>query len=66
MFDRRADLQQRMAGFGLTLHEDKTRLIEVGRLSAIIRQRRGERHLETVAFIGFTHYCGWPLPNLAT
>jgi hypothetical protein len=55
----RADLQQRLAGFGLTLHEDKTRLIEFGRLPAIVRRRRGERHPETFAFLGFTHYCGW-------
>jgi RNA-directed DNA polymerase len=55
----RADLQQRLAGFGLTLHEDKTRLIEFGRLPAITRRRRGERHPETFAFLGFTHYCGW-------
>jgi RNA-directed DNA polymerase len=39
-------------------HEDKTRLIEVGRLPALAR-RRGERHPETFAFLGFTHYCGW-------
>jgi RNA-directed DNA polymerase len=55
----RADLQQRLAGFGLALHEDKTRLIEFGRLPAIARRRRGERHPETFAFLGFTHYCGW-------
>jgi RNA-directed DNA polymerase len=55
----RADLQQRLAGFGLTLHEDKTRLIEFGRLPALARRRRGERRPETFAFLGFTHYCGW-------
>jgi RNA-directed DNA polymerase len=55
----RADLQQRLAGFGLTLHEDKTRLIEFGRLPALARRRRGERRAETFAFLGFTHYCGW-------
>jgi RNA-directed DNA polymerase len=42
----------------LTLHEDKTRLIEFGRFAALSRQRRGERRPETFAFLGFTHYCG--------
>jgi RNA-directed DNA polymerase len=44
---------------GLLLHEDKTRLIEFGRLPALARRERGERHPETFAFLGFTHYCGW-------
>jgi group II intron reverse transcriptase/maturase len=53
------DLKDRLAKFGLTLHEDKTRLIEFGRLPALRRQQRGERRPETFAFLGFTHYCGW-------
>ncbi len=53
-----ADLEERLSKFGLTLHEDKTRLIEFGRFAAITRQRRGERRPETFAFLGFTHYCG--------
>ena len=52
------DLKERLASFGLTLHEDKTRLIEFGRFAALPRQRRGERRPETFAFLGFTHYCG--------
>jgi hypothetical protein len=48
-----------MAHFGLRLHEDKTRLIEFGRLPALDRQRRGVRRPETFAFLGLTHYCGW-------
>ena len=36
-----ADLRERLAAFGLTLHEDKTRLIEFGRLST--ERRRGAR-----------------------
>ena len=52
-------LKERLAKFGLALHEDKTRLIEFGRLPAQTRQRRGERRPETFAFLGFTHYCGW-------
>ena len=54
-----AALKERLAGFGLALHEDKTRLIEFGRHPALTRKRRGERHPETFAFLGFTHYCGW-------
>ena len=53
------DLKDRLAKFGLTLHEEKTRLIEFGRLAALRRQKRGERRPETFAFLGFTHYCGW-------
>jgi hypothetical protein len=52
-------LKERLAKFGLALHEDKTRLIEFGLLPARARQRRGERRPETFAFLGFTHYCGW-------
>lgn len=54
-----ADLKERLAKFGLALHEDKTRLIEFGRFAALTRQRRGERRPETFTFLGFTHYCGW-------
>jgi RNA-directed DNA polymerase len=54
-----ADLRERLAKFGLLLHEDKTRLIEFGRLPALARRRRGERRPETFAFLGFIHYCGW-------
>jgi RNA-directed DNA polymerase len=44
-----ADLKERLARFGLRLHEDKTRLIEFGRFAATTRQRRGERRPETFA-----------------
>ena len=53
------DLKERLAGFGLRLHEEKTRLIEFGRFAAMTRRQRGDRRLETFAFLGFTHYCGW-------
>ena len=52
-----ADLKQRLAKFGLALHEEKTRLIEFGRFAAERRARRGERRPETFNFLGFTHYC---------
>src|SRR5688572_23218365 len=42
----RAVLQQRLAAFGVALHEEKTRLIEFGRLPALARRRRGERRPE--------------------
>ncbi|MGY3646944.1 hypothetical protein ACVWW2_002235 [Bradyrhizobium sp. LM4.3] len=53
-FERKVDVQEmllalraRLASFGLTLHEDKTRLIEFGRFAALSRQRRGERRPKT-------------------
>ena len=65
-FEKKADaeemllaLKARLASFGLTLHEEKTRLIEFGRFAALSRQRRSEQRPETFAFLGFTHYCGW-------
>jgi RNA-directed DNA polymerase len=54
-----AALRERMAKFKLTLHEEKTRLIEFGRLPAIGHKRQGQRRPPTFAFLGFTHYCGW-------
>lgn len=53
------DLKERLAKFGLRLHEEKTRLIEFGRFAASARKARGEQRPETSAFLGFTHYCGW-------
>ena len=52
-------LEERLAKFGLTLNEDKTRLIEFGKLAAELRRKCGARRPETFAFLGFTHYCGW-------
>jgi hypothetical protein len=54
-----AALKERLANFGLALHDEKTRLIEFGRLPALARRQRGLRRPETFAFLGFTHYCGW-------
>jgi len=65
LFERRADAEEmqaamveRLAKFGLQLHEAKTRLIEFGRFADVNRRRRGERRPETFDFLGFTHYCG--------
>ncbi len=52
------ELRERFAKFGLTLHPDKTRLIEFGRFAAANRSRRGEGKPETFNFLGFTHSCG--------
>jgi RNA-directed DNA polymerase len=52
-----ADLRERLARFGLTLHPDKTRLIEFGRFAAQHRQARGEGRPESFNFLGFTHRC---------
>ena len=53
-----ADMRQRMEKFGLSLHPDKTRLIEFGRYAAERRARRGLGKPETFNFLGFTHICG--------
>ena len=65
LFEHHADAQQmlvdlpiRLAKFGLSLHEGKTRLVEFGRFAAANRARRGEKRPETLDFLGFTHYCG--------
>ncbi len=50
-------LQERMAKFGLELHQEKTRLIEFGRFAAVNRSKRGEGKPETFDFLGFTHIC---------
>jgi RNA-directed DNA polymerase len=52
------DLQQRMEKFALSLHPDKTRLIEFGRFAVQNRARRGLGKPATFNFLGFTHICG--------
>ena len=49
-----AALQQRMERFALSLHPDKTRLIEFGRFAATNRARRGLGKPETFDFLGFS------------
>lgn len=53
-----ADLRERMEKFALSLHPDKTRLIEFGRYAASNRTKRGLGKPETFNFLGFTHICG--------
>jgi len=52
-----ADLHERFARFGLTLHPDKTRVLEFGRYAATNRRARGEGKPESFNFLGFTHSC---------
>ncbi len=52
-----ADLKARLARFGLTLHPDKTRLIEFGRSAIANRHARGLGKPESFDFLGFTHFC---------
>jgi len=54
----RADLEERLSNFGLSLHLEKARLIEFGRFAALKRQRSGEGRPETFQFLGFTHISG--------
>ena len=51
-------LRERLRGFGLELHPEKTRLIEFGRFAIERRRRNGEGKPETFNFLGFTHICG--------
>jgi group II intron reverse transcriptase/maturase len=53
----RQDLQERLQKFGLTLHPEKTRLLEFGPFAAENRRRRGQGKPETFNFLGFTHIC---------
>lgn len=52
------DLKGRLAEFALSLHPEKTRLIEFGKFAAERRARRGVGKPETFDFLGFTHICG--------
>jgi len=47
-----------LESFSLSLHPDKTRLIEFGCFAAANRERRGLGKPETFNFLGFTHICG--------
>ena len=53
-----AEMRERLAAFALTLHGQKTRLLEFGRDAAENRKRRGDGKPETFNFLGFTHVCG--------
>ena len=64
-FEREADahrfwdaMRERLQEFSLSLHPEKTRLIEFGRLAAVKRARRGVGKPETFNFLGFTFIVG--------
>jgi len=50
-------LHKRFAKYGLTLHPEKTRLIEFGRFAEHNAKRQGKGKPETFDFLGFTHVC---------
>jgi len=51
-------MRERLQEFALSLHPDKTRLIEFGRFAAANRKRCGLGKPETFNFLGFTFICG--------
>lgn len=53
-----AQMRDRVERFALSLHPQKTRLIEFGRYAAERRAGRGLGKPETFNFLGFTHICG--------
>ena len=52
------ELRARLQEFALSLHPEKTRLIEFGRFAAKDRKARGQGKPETFKFLGFTFICG--------
>jgi group II intron reverse transcriptase/maturase len=57
------DLKVRFAKFGLTLNEDKTRVLQFGRFAAQARAKQGLSKPPTFDFLGFTHICGQSRSN---
>ena len=52
------EMRARLREFALTLHPEKTRLIEFGRFAERDRKARGLGKPETFNFLGFTFICG--------
>jgi group II intron reverse transcriptase/maturase len=52
------EMRERLQEFALSLHPDKTRLIEFGRFAAANRKQCGLGKPETFNFLGFTFICG--------
>jgi len=52
------EMRKRLGEFALSLHPEKTRLIEFGRFAAERRRQRGLGKPETFNFLGFTFICG--------
>jgi len=51
------DLQERLKKFGLSLSQEKTKIIEFGRFARENHIKQGKRKPDTFDFLGFTHYC---------
>jgi RNA-directed DNA polymerase len=51
-------MRERLGEFALSLHPEKTRLIEFGRFAAKNRKARGLGKPETFTFLGFSFICG--------
>src|SRR5499433_335579 len=51
-------MRERLEEFSLSLHPEKTRLIEFGRHAAVRRAQRGLGKPETFKFLGFIFICG--------
>jgi len=51
------EMRERLREFALSLHPEKTRLIEFGRFAAERRKRHGLGKPETFNFLGFTFIC---------
>lgn len=52
-----AALRQRFTEYGLTLHPEKTRLLEFGRSALVKSEQPGGKKPGTFDFLGFTHIC---------
>ena len=52
------EMRERLKKFALTLHPEKTRLLEFGRFAVERRKRCGLGKAETFNFLGFTFICG--------
>jgi group II intron reverse transcriptase/maturase len=52
------EMRERLQKYALSLHPEKTRLIEFGRLAVRNRRARGLGKPETFNFLGFTFICG--------
>jgi group II intron reverse transcriptase/maturase len=52
------EMRERLQKFALSLHPEKTRLIEFGRLAVQNRRARGLGKPRTFNFLGFTFICG--------
>src|SRR3979411_417915 len=52
------EMRERLQEFALSLHSEKTRLIEFGRFAAENRRRRGLGKPEIFTFLGFMFICG--------